>query len=43
LLPGAAEIARLAVADARRGAAQAAAALRPVYLRNNVAEPPTVS
>jgi tRNA threonylcarbamoyladenosine biosynthesis protein TsaB len=43
LLPGAAEIARLAVADARAGAAQAAAALRPVYLRDKVAEPPAVS
>lgn len=43
LLPGAAEIARLAVGDARGGAAEAAAALRPVYLRDKVAEPPAVS
>ena len=43
LLPGAAEIARLAVADARRGAAQPAASVRPMYLRDKVAEPPAVS
>jgi tRNA threonylcarbamoyladenosine biosynthesis protein TsaB len=43
LLPGAAEIARLAVGDARGGAAQVAAALRPVYLRDKVAEPPAIS
>jgi tRNA threonylcarbamoyladenosine biosynthesis protein TsaB len=40
LLPGAAQIARLAVADARRGAAQPAALLQPVYLRDRVAELP---
>jgi tRNA threonylcarbamoyladenosine biosynthesis protein TsaB len=43
LLPGAAEIARLAVADARAGAALPATLLRPVYLRDRVAEPPAVS
>lgn len=43
LLPGAAEIARLAVADARAGGAQPAASLRPVYLRDKVAEPPADS
>jgi tRNA threonylcarbamoyladenosine biosynthesis protein TsaB len=39
LLPGAAQIARLAVADALHGGAQPAALLRPVYLRDRVAEP----
>lgn len=43
LLPGAAEIARLAVADARAGAALPATLLRPLYLRDKVAEPPAVS
>jgi tRNA threonylcarbamoyladenosine biosynthesis protein TsaB len=43
LLPGAAEIARLAVADARGGSARPAASVRPVYLRDKVAEPPAVS
>jgi tRNA threonylcarbamoyladenosine biosynthesis protein TsaB len=40
LLPGAAQIARLAVADALCGGAQPAALLQPVYLRDRVAELP---
>lgn len=41
LLPGAAQIARLAVADALQGGAQPAALLQPVYLRDRVAALPT--
>jgi tRNA threonylcarbamoyladenosine biosynthesis protein TsaB len=41
LLPGAAQIARLAVADARCGGARPAALLQPVYLRDRVAALPT--
>lgn len=41
LLPGAAQIARLAVADARCGGAQSAALLQPFYLRDRVAALPT--
>lgn len=39
LLPGAVQIATLAVADAARGAAVPASMLRPVYLRDQVARP----
>lgn len=41
LLPGAGQIARLAVADALCGGAQPATLLRPVYLRDRVAELPS--
>ena len=39
LLPGAVQIATLAVADAAQGAAVPASLLRPVYLRDQVAQP----
>ncbi|MEZ5460026.1 MAG: tRNA (adenosine(37)-N6)-threonylcarbamoyltransferase complex dimerization subunit type 1 TsaB [Steroidobacteraceae bacterium] len=39
LLPGAVQIATLAVADAAQGAAVPASQLRPVYLRDQVAQP----